>query len=384
MDPRTALVIATLMMLLNGGVLGLMHRGLSSDVQPSATDWRVGTLLAASGTLLLAAQEAYPPGFILPLGNACLFLAMALYWRAVRRFDGYADSRWIFLPPLLGTLGIYWFAAVAPSLEVRVLIASIAWAVSLLSAVVTLLRGTRRQAAASRSVLAAIMLLVAVFMLLRMLYFAMRSQEVSTIVDAGYWMNALTPLVVAILPVIGTTAFLMMCSERIRGQWERAASIDFLTGLPNRMTITGTGASRFNAAQRSGAALAVAIIDVDHFKSINDRFGHDMGDRALKHLAAVLAHHCRGPHLVGRHGGEEFVAVLEDAGRAEAGAAAERLRLAVEQNPLAEGDLRLPITVSIGVGCIAPQDREFDDLLRRADKALYAAKSAGRNRVEMG
>lgn len=391
MDPRTALVIATLMMLLNGGVLGLMHGGLSRDVQPSAADWRIGTLLAAGGSLLLAAQEGYPAAFILPAGNACLFLAMALYWRSARRFDGHPDSPWIFLPVLAGTAGIFLFAAVWPNLGIRVLIASIAWAISLLAAAATLIRGSRHDAAVSRDVLAGIMLIVALFMLARTLYFLLNattytqpdSLPVNTIIDTGNWVNAVTPLMVAILPVIGTTAFLMMCSERIRGQWERAASIDYLTGLPNRLTINGTGAARFNAAHRSGANLALALIDVDHFKSINDRFGHESGDLALKHLANLLSEHCRGPNMVGRLGGEEFVALLEDADLPQAGAAAERLRNAIAQQPLLLEGKPLAMTVSIGVSAIRADDREFEDLLRRADKALYAAKSAGRNRVEL-
>ena len=382
MDPRTALIIATLMMLLNGGVLGLMHRGMSRDVQPSAADWRIGTLLAAGGSVLLAAQAGYSPAFILTVGNGCLFLAMALYWRAVRRFDGHADTWWIFLPVVLASLGIFWFAAVMPSLAGRVLVATIAWAVCLLPAAWSLIKGPRHDAAVSRRVLAAMMLILAAFMLLRLAYLVARSGEVTSILDTADWVNAVTPLMVAILPVIGTTAFLMMCSERIRRQWEIAATTDYLTGLPNRRTINSTGESRFSTARQSGNNFAVAIIDIDHFKSINDRFGHESGDHALKHVAALLAQNCRGPHLVGRLGGEEFVALLEDAGASEALAAAERLRSCLEQSPVTLNGEVQQITISVGLSLIRTSDREFDDVLRRADKALYAAKSGGRNRVE--
>ena len=382
MDPRTALIIATLMMLLNGGVLGLMHRGMSRDVRPSAADWRIGTLLAAGGSVLLAVQEAYSPAFILPIGNGFLLLAMALYWRAVRRFDGHADAWWIFLPVVLGSFGIFWFAAVMPSIQARILFATIGWDVCLIPAAWSLIKGPRSDATVSRRVLAAMMLLLAGFMFLRLAYFAARSSEATSILDTADWVNAVTPLMVAILPVIGTTAFLMMCSERIRRQWEIAATTDYLTGLPNRRTINATGESRFSAARRTGSNFAVAIIDIDHFKSINDRFGHESGDHALKHVAQLLAQNCRGPSLVGRLGGEEFVALLEDAGISEAFAAAERLRLCIEQCPVTlDGELR-QITVSIGLSLISADATEFDGVLRRADKALYLAKSGGRNRVE--
>jgi diguanylate cyclase (GGDEF)-like protein len=381
MDPTTALTIATLMMLLNGGVLGLMHKSLSPDVQPSAADWRIGTLLLAGGSLLLAFQNALPAGFILPLGNACALLGLTLYWRAIRRFCKLPDTRWLFLPAALATAGVYVFSAPEPSLVGRILVASSVWVVVSVAIALTLYRHPG-DVSISHRVLAAIFVVIVVFMVVRIGYFVAYPDAAASFVDGKSWMNVVTPLLVAVPPVIGTTAFLMMCSERIRRQWELAAATDYLTGLPNRRTITGTGEARFNAAKRSGASFAVAIIDIDHFKSINDRYGHDIGDITLKHVAAVLEQHCRGPNMVGRQGGEEFVALLEVNTVAEAHAAAERLRQAIESATLKLNNTELKITASIGVGVIAAEDRVLDDLLRRADQALYAAKSGGRNRVE--
>jgi len=383
MDPVTALTIATLMMLLNGGVLGLMHRSLSPDVQPSAADWRIGTLLLAGGSVLLAFQKALPAGFILPTGNACALLGLTLYWRAIRRFCKLPDTRWLFLPVALATAGVYVFSAPEPSLVGRIVIASSVWVVISIAIALTLYRHPG-DVSISHRVLAAIFVVIVIFMMVRIGYFVAYPDAAASFVDGRSWMNVVTPLLVAVPPVIGTTAFLMMCSERIRRQWELAAATDYLTGLPNRRTITGTGEARFNAAKRSGANFAVAIIDIDHFKSINDRYGHDTGDIALKHVAAILEHHCRGPNMVGRQGGEEFVALLEVNTAAEANAAAERLRLAIESVPLKLNNSEINITASIGVGVIVAEDRVLDDLLRRADQALYAAKSAGRNRVHPG
>lgn len=383
MDPVTALTIATLMMLLNGGVLGLMHRSLSPDVQPSAADWRIGTLLLAGGSVLLAFQKALPAGFILPTGNACALLGLTLYWRAIRRFCKLPDTRWLFLPVALATAGVYVFSAPEPSLVGRIVVASSVWVVISIAIALTLYRHPG-DVSISHRVLAAIFVVIVIFMMVRIGYFVAYPDAAASFVDGRSWMNVVTPLLVAVPPVIGTTAFLMMCSERIRRQWELAAATDYLTGLPNRRTITGTGEARFNAAKRSGANFAVAIIDIDHFKSINDRYGHDTGDIALKHVAAILEHHCRGPNMVGRQGGEEFVALLEVNTAAEVNAAAERLRLAIESVPLKLNNREINITASIGVGVIVAEDRVLDDLLRRADQALYAAKSAGRNRVHPG
>ncbi len=381
MDPVTALTIATLMMLLNGGVLGLMHKSLSPDVQPSAADWRIGTLLLAGGSVLLAFQNALPAGFILPVGNACALVGITLYWRAIRRFCRLPDVRWLFLPAAVATIGVYVYSGLSPSLAGRIVVASSVWVIISIAIALTLYRQAT-DVSVSRQVLAAIFIAIGVFMLMRIGYFIAYPHAAASFVDGASWVNVVTPLLVAVPPVIGTTAFLMMCSERIRRQWELAAATDYLTGLPNRRTITGTGEARFNAAKRTGSNFAVAIIDIDHFKSINDRYGHDTGDIALKHVAAILEQNCRGPNMVGRQGGEEFVALLEVNTPAEATAAAERLRQAIESATMRLNNSEIRITASIGVGVIAAEDRVLDDLLRRADQALYAAKAGGRNRVE--
>lgn len=387
MDPRTVFIISTIMMLLNGGMLGLLHSGLLAQLQPAAKDWRIGTLLIAGGSILVAIQDLAPPWLVLPLGNGWLMLGGALYWRALRRFDGRSETLWIFAPAALATMAVLWFTVVTPHFTARVVFASAAWAGTLLGAAHGFFRGRYPQREVSRYAMVGIMVLTASFMVWRAVYIVFGSQNVSSILETGNWFNTLTPLSAALLPVVGTTAFLVLCSERLRAEWERAATIDFLTNLPNRRTISSTGITRFNAALRSGAPFAAAVVDIDHFKSVNDRFGHDVGDLALQHVAAVLAHNCRGPNMVGRQGGEEFVALLEAGSMDEARVAAERMRAAIENLPLqlsgASLPSMLPITVSIGIGQIAATDRNFEDVLRRADKALYRAKESGRNRVEL-
>lgn len=387
MDPHTVFIVSIAMMLLNGGMLGILHSGLSAALQPAAKDWRIGTLLFAAGSILVAIQDLAPHWLVLPLGNAALSLGLALYWRAVRRFDGLAPSAWIFLPTGITVIGMVWFTVIAPSLIARITLASVVWCATLVCAALSLWRNRPAQHEVSRYALAGIMLVTAGFMFWRGVYYVFYMPVATSILQAGSLLNTLTPLSAAVLPVIGTTAILVLCSERLRAEWERAATIDYLTNLPNRRTISSTGVTRFNTAQRSGAAFAAAVVDIDHFKTVNDRFGHDVGDLALRHVAAVLAQNCRGPNMVGRQGGEEFVALLEAETMDDAMVAAERMRAAVEGMPLQLNDAslppQLPITVSIGIGQIAATDRHFDDVLRRADKALYAAKESGRNRVEL-
>ena len=129
-------------------------------------------------------------------------------------------------------------------------------------------------------------------------------------------------------------------------------------------------------------ALSVAVIDVDHFKNINDRFGHDAGDLALKHIVAVLETIGRKMDLLGRFGGEEFVVLLEQTNHEQALVIAQRMRLAVQHSVFDLTGQAITMTVSIGIATIQEADQSFDNLLQRADKALYMAKGLGRNRVE--
>jgi len=384
LDPRTAILIATLMMLLNGGVLGLMHKELAEDVRQSALNWRVGTLLQAGACVLLAVQNALPLGFVLPLANAFLLLGLFANLRAVSLFCGQRLSMLFLLPVVVAVAAVYWFTGHNPNLKLALVILSLALVIWLFASTRQLQIFSVREPSVSRSVLAVIFSLVGLFMLFRALYFLFSPAAGETMLDSVSWLNALTPLVVAILPVIGTTAYLLMCSNRIRRQWELAASTDYLTGLPNRRTVSSAGERAFHSAQRQSQALSVAVIDVDHFKGVNDRYGHDSGDLALKHIADMLGKAGRKNDLLGRHGGEEFVVLFDQTDREHSLAAAERLRAGGQENVLEVEGKSIPLTVSIGLATCQPTDRSFNDLLRRADQALYAAKKNGRNRVEIG
>ena len=158
------------------------------------------------------------------------------------------------------------------------------------------------------------------------------------------------------------------------------ASTDSLTDCLNRRAFTAGAASLLaTPGARLGALL---VIDADHFKLVNDRFGHEAGDVALQKLAAALHGAVRQGDLVGRLGGEEFAVFLCDADYETARTAAERIREAVGAIDFAPGGIACPISVSIG-GATAVGASRFADLFRAADTQLYAAKSAGRNRIEL-
>lgn len=158
------------------------------------------------------------------------------------------------------------------------------------------------------------------------------------------------------------------------------ARIDSLTGLARRDVFEGRLREEMTRTARTGRPHAVAMADVDHFKRINDQYGHRAGDRVLQEIARVLTEHSRALDLVARYGGEEFVILLPETGRMAAALAAEKLRSAVERAPVSVNGARLRVTISIGVAASAGCGDD-DDLVARADTALYAAKRAGRNQV---
>ena len=164
---------------------------------------------------------------------------------------------------------------------------------------------------------------------------------------------------------------------------EHAVATDFLTAVHSRRHLTEAGRAAVAGARGSDHALAIAVVDIDHFKRINDRFGHAVGDEVLKAVAAAMRTACRDGDLLGRYGGEEFAVLLQGIPPGHAVAAAERLRSAVAGVMLrVDGDAITP-TASVGVACLRRDDTDFEQVLVRADRALYQAKETGRNRVVM-
>jgi diguanylate cyclase (GGDEF)-like protein len=151
--------------------------------------------------------------------------------------------------------------------------------------------------------------------------------------------------------------------------------------VPNRRHFMERAKIEVAEAQRNGGALTVAMLDIDHFKDINDRYGHVAGDFVLQEIARVAKDGLRSRDFLARIGGEEFALLLPGAGPAEALAIAERMRAAIERMPLRFEGCTLGVTASFGVANAHADDGSIDDAFGRADAALYRSKQAGRNRV---
>ena len=168
-------------------------------------------------------------------------------------------------------------------------------------------------------------------------------------------------------------------------QHERAleqASQDPLTGLLNRRAFQEHLSREFQRHERYGADLSIIMIDLDHFKSVNDRFGHDTGDEVLRTVAGILRNHVRSTDVTGRLGGEEFAALLPNTTQAQAFQLAQRIEDGLKRNTVSIGDLELRQTASQGVtGTDVTRPASADELLRLADQAMYQAKREGRNTI---
>jgi diguanylate cyclase (GGDEF)-like protein/PAS domain S-box-containing protein len=170
--------------------------------------------------------------------------------------------------------------------------------------------------------------------------------------------------------------------KMLQSRLEILASTDALTGLPNRQAIMGKANNEFSRAKRYSRPLSVVMIDVDHFKLINDQHGHAAGDHVLTNVGHILGDSLRDSDVLARIGGEEFVLLLPDTPQANAEFVAERMRAQLANSTIRFEDIELKITASFGVAAISDIDENLEQLLSRADHAMYDAKHSGRNKVK--
>jgi two-component system, cell cycle response regulator len=176
---------------------------------------------------------------------------------------------------------------------------------------------------------------------------------------------------------------------RSSGDWARSnrrllqeALTDPLTRLHNRRYGLDRFAQEWAFSAHSGTPLSCLMLDIDHFKQVNDRFGHEVGDHVLNQVARVIERGCRKDDVAFRYGGEEFCMVCPNTTLAAAIRLAERIVRDVRMERYGEADNLFPVTMSIGVAGRSPPDADLEELIARADKALYAAKSSGRDQVQ--
>jgi diguanylate cyclase (GGDEF)-like protein len=310
------------------------------------------------------------------IASAILFISCGMVWSGARTFHGRA------VLPLASVAGAFIWLLVSqlPALNgtgiARVVLSSLIIANYVALTALELRRERRNPKIASLRAVAMPILHGIVFLSPIIVAYALPDE----MPGLGHSFFSIFALLI-LLYVVGTALIVVvMAKEHSEQVHKTAAMTDYMTGLYNRRGFLDVAQKLIATQKRKGEAVTVLMFDLDHFKSINDRFGHDAGDDALRAFAATASSNMRGDDIVGRLGGEEFAAILP--GKAEnAFVVAERVRIAFENAGVTISGHDMNATVSIGAADCMARMANITTLLTRADQALYQAKSSGRNRV---
>jgi diguanylate cyclase (GGDEF)-like protein len=338
--------------------------------------WSAAHAWVFLSTLLFAGRGVLHDFVTIVLANLVFLVGIVSYHAGVERFFGRRVpwARWAALLLVLSPV-LYWYGLIEPNYNARLIVVCLVWAGIFLSMAWMIWRHAPRSFP-TRFTITTLLLHVAV-LLLRFFSAWMPLEEegllTPTRVQSLYvGSNALMLLALGM-------GMILLAGDRLRAEFEHIASHDPLTQVLTRRVFMDACTQELARCQRHGRSMALLLLDIDHFKAINDTHGHQTGDRVLVDFSRRIAGLLRRPDLLARFGGEEFVLLLPETSQAEAVAVAQRILARVAEP--AEG---LPsITVSIGVATNRPDEAEIDALLARADRALYKAKDAGRNRVEV-
>jgi len=352
---------------------------------PGLRLWMVSFLLGSVFSVSLLVRDWFPEVVAVVISQGSVSLAAYLCLMASRMYMGRRPFSHWYAVMGIGALMVasVYFTVVQPHLGMRFVFVGLGAGICFLLTARTMADGGVRRVPA-RYLFALVAGLHGLFLLLRPALFKLAPVAPGGLPDAGLVtlvsQFVLLEAIVAVV-LLGFGA-LMLANEFITSELRHLAEMDPLTNVFNRRAFLTLLDKAISAAQRTGTAVPVLVMDLDHFKNINDTWGHRAGDDVLRHFV-MLAHRClRKEDVMGRLGGEEFAIFLPNASAAGALAVAERLRALVEAQPVATGPQSIPLTVSVGVTLCAHGDAA-GAALQRADEAMYLAKERGRNRVEV-
>lgn len=379
LDLRTIMLMIAGINLLFAGLLALV--GSHAGAVRGARQWALGDLCSAIGVGTAGMLMSPPSAWMLVALGITLAAGVGLRYNGIEAFKGERVNYWI--PCALAVLvavPTIWFSVLHDNAQGRIAanwtvfaIANAASARALLVRVEQPLRTAYWLAAGSSASIALVTFAMALAALLSPPG-SMRLFQQSTLNPAVYFIGSMAQMSLSF-------ALVLMINYRLADDLRKLASTDALTGLLNRGSLEQAVGRMSALSATAGETHSVMMIDVDHFKNINDRYGHPAGDQVLRRLAVLMqAMIRRGDHL-GRYGGEEFCISLPSTGEAEAAAMAERLRQCYFDMRIEWGGQELRGSLSIGVADSRLAGAELSMLVTAADQALYQAKRAGRNRV---
>lgn len=360
------------------GLLGALLLIAWAQSHIHALAWWGAAYLIGGLSVAAWSLEGLGPPTPIGIANALLFIACGMMWNAARVFHG----RPVVLSALIGGAATWLFACTftdfAQSPAARIVLSSIIVSIYTFATAVEMWR-ERRKALRRRWPAMFVPVLHGAVLLFPIPLASLLPTDRATITLATGRV-ALFVLEMTLYAVGTAFIVLVLANERAVRSHRDAAVTDELTGLLNRRGVLQAAQELIAQQARKGEAVSALMFDLDHFKSINDKFGHGIGDQALRLFAATANVSTRASDIVGRFGGEEFVALLPGS-LADAKVAAERVRRAFEIVAVTVAGCDLNATVSIGVAASHP-GVEIVTLLAAADAALYRAKANGRNRVE--
>jgi diguanylate cyclase (GGDEF)-like protein len=360
----------------------------ASSRQPCLLDWSVSGLFFFASNIIGAYAAKYQLSHVLApaLGNMLYIAGHAGILAGVRRHLGLRPRY-----DLLAILALAVFAVHAlPFAQGSVLhrlwlltpvVAGINFGVVLL-----LWRQPDNEAKPAYRPLMALELLFMAQMSLRSLYMLASGERHLTFMGSQFLQTA-GSLFMLVFLAVATMSCALIVTHQQELALRRASLTDVLTGWLNRRALHDIAGREFQRCRRTGTPLFFITFDIDHFKSINDRYGHSVGDAAICHVTTLSAQALRGYDAMFRMGGEEFAVLVCGGAPSDVAGVAERLCALVADTPLqvqgtAPG-LPLQMTVSVGLAAARPGDAQWEDVLRRADEAMYHAKRHGRNRVSV-
>jgi diguanylate cyclase (GGDEF)-like protein len=363
----------------------MLWAGTYSDAGRASRSLRIRSAALAIEALAwgsLAGHAHLSSAMLLLGGNALNLLAQGMSVIALRMLLGESlRGPLVLAVGVLGWLGVAWFGLIEPNYQARVLWGSLAIGVNILLSVEALVGVTVRRASRARYVLLSVFAMAAALLIWRNIQLWFGDYQLLGITVPSST-NVFYVMLSGLQPLFAGIGFLLLYNEILQQELRVLARMDPLTGVSNRLAIHEATTLMLAHSRRYRQPLGVLMLDADHFKSINDRFGHNGGDKVLRSLVFSIRAMLRDSDLIGRVGGEEFVVLSPGADLASALLLAERVRATVERSPLMIDGQSLTLTISIGVAVVADDDRDGAAVLKRADAALYAAKRAGRNRVE--
>lgn len=374
-DPRTIVLLTGIM----GGLMAIVLYFLRRNYPPTVRglgEWAAATALLFFGGLAAAARGKAPDLVSIAGANLLIFLGVLYQYIGSQKFFGIEPK---ITPKILAILGLslvsLWYTVVDPSYRPRLMI-SVLIMICIFSLHAHLIY-TRGTGSFAHRFALAILLGALASQILR--FATAWLYPLGTGILDTTPQNLIYIVAYPFVMLLFAIALVLLATDRVRAEFEHLASHDSLTNALTRRHLTEVCQQELERCNRHGRVMSALLIDVDHFKSINDNKGHQAGDRVLVQFAAAVQTLLRRADVMGRLGGEEFVVLLPETSIEVAHVVAERIRAKV-----AELTDPAPVTVSIGVTTNLTATDTVDALMARADAAMYQAKRQGRNQVVLG